>query len=109
MAKTDLGFLGLFEKPRPSAGANQEAFDRFTLGHFGMGMALGAARATWPGILIMAIGWEIIERPMKENIPALFPQATQDSLLNATVDAISMIAGWYVTRKLAKDAPNTTR
>lgn len=77
---------------------NQKPFDRFTLGHFGFGLMMGAVKLTLPGILITAIGWELLERPFKVMTPKLFPVPRQDSFANASVDALSMIAGWYVNK-----------
>jgi len=75
-------------------GINQTAFDRFTIAHFAMGVAMGVAGVPRLAALTVAIGWEIAERPLKRNFREAFPNPSQDSLQNATVDALAMTAGY---------------
>lgn len=73
-------------------GINQAAFDRFTIAHFAIGVTMGVAGVPRLAALAVAIGWEIVERPLKRNFREAFP--SQDSLQNATVDALAMTAGY---------------
>ena len=72
--------------------------DRYTAAHYAAGIVLGAARLPWWAALSLAIGWEIVERPLKREFPDLFPQAIQDSWSNMAGDASSMMAGWATWR-----------
>lgn len=73
---------------------NHNALDRFTIGHAAVGTIMGLARAPWWVALGVAIGWELLERPLKDEFPRLFPHATQDTVANAVVDAAAMVVGW---------------
>lgn len=75
---------------------NYEPIDRFTAAHAAVGFIMGAARVPMPLVVTAAIGWEVIERPLKRRHPSLFPSQTQDSLANATFDTLAMIAGRYL-------------
>lgn len=79
---------------------NGDAFDRFTIGHVAIGVILGLARVPWWAAITIGIGWELIETPLKQRVPRLFPHASADSLINATIDATSMISGWAIMRSL---------
>ncbi len=81
---------------------NYPAFDRFTIGHGAVGVMMGLIRMPWWAALTIAVGWEIVERPMKRNAPALFPNATQDTFQNALVDAAAMMVGWGAMTMLPK-------
>ena len=75
---------------------NYEPIDRFTAAHAAVGFVMGAARVPMPLVITAAVGWEIIERPLKRAHSSLFPSQTQDSFQNATVDALAMILGRYL-------------
>ena len=79
---------------------NYDALDRFTLGHFSVGVILGLARVTPGWAAAVAIGWEFIERPLKDMYPEVFPHSTQDTARNAAVDALAMLAGYGLIRSL---------
>ena len=79
---------------------NGDPFDRFTLAHLAVGGALGYMRLPFALALAAGVGWELIERPLKEIAPELFPNATQDTLPNATGDTFAVLAGWFVASKL---------
>jgi hypothetical protein len=80
---------------------NYALVDRFTIAHGAVGFTLGAARVPLPYAIAIAIGWELVENPLKRNFPGLFPSKTQDSLQNATGDALAMVAGWLAWRSLS--------
>lgn len=81
---------------------NYDLFDRYTVAHFAAGIGLGVARLKWWQALIFAVGWEIVETPLKRAIPGVFPYSSEDTLRNAAGDAIGMMAGWGVWRLLEK-------
>lgn len=74
--------------------------DRYTFAHAGVGAVMGLLRAPWWLAVGAAVGWEIVERPLKEAYPHLFHQATNDTMDNAVTDAAAWIMGWAVTRRL---------
>lgn len=79
---------------------NGDAFDRFTLAHAGVGVALGLLRVPWWAAVGFALAWEIAERPLKDNLPGVFPNATQDTVPNAITDAAAVVAGWALLRHM---------
>lgn len=81
---------------------NFPAVDRFTLAHLGVGVLLGLIGLRWWAAAGTAIGWELIERPLKRRIPELFPHSTQDTLANAATDATAMMVGWGAVRLLRR-------
>jgi len=78
---------------------NGDLFDRFTLAHFGVGVGLGGLTPMplW-GVALVAVGWEVIENPLKDAAPDAFPNPTHDSLGNSVVDAGAMMAGAVLAR-----------
>lgn len=83
-------------------GVNQAPIDRFTLGHFAVGIGLAAAGASPSTALVMAIGWELIEGPLKVRTPAVFPNPSPDSPANASLDAAAMMLGWYLAAEVLR-------
>lgn len=83
-------------------GINVDPVDRFTLVHGAVGFGLGYARVPWWGALMLSVGWEILENPLKEALPWTFPNPSRDSLANSTFDAIGLMGGWYVAKRLRK-------
>lgn len=73
---------------------NYHLVDRYTVAHFATGVGLGVARLQWWQALIFAVGWEIVETPLKRAIPKAFPYHSEDSLANALGDVAGMMAGW---------------
>jgi len=84
----------------PRIGINVDPVDRFTIGPFAVGTLLGLARMPWWGAVAFAVGWEIIEDPLKDWIPGIFPHASHDSFTNSAFDAIAMVSGWAVIQLL---------
>jgi len=74
---------------------NHAPVDRYTLLHALIGLGLGAAGASGPVTAGVAVGWELIERELKESHPEMFPHPSQDTLENAALDAGAVMAGWY--------------
>jgi hypothetical protein len=92
--------MNRLRQPTATFGINHSAVDRFTLAHGALGAAFGFVRAPVWATLVWALGWEIIERPLKDRWPHLFPHATQDTAINSIVDAAAGMAGWWAGEKL---------
>lgn len=81
---------------------NKNIVDRYTYGHFGVGMFIGAWNAPeWLAVLI-AVGYEIIEHPIKQKLSNIFPTKTDESFKNAAMDAVTMYAGYKIVKELCK-------
>ena len=79
---------------------NGDALDRYTIGHFAAGTLLGLGRASFAWTLALAIGWELIERPLKDAYPKAFPHASQDTFANAVFDVVAVVAGWSAIKAI---------
>jgi hypothetical protein len=89
--------------PQPTAAPgtiNGDAVDRFTLAHAAVGGFYGLTGLGWGPVVVLAIGWELLERPLKDAVPQMFPHASQDSATNALIDAAAVIGGWWVVRRI---------
>jgi len=78
---------------------NAEPFDRYTFGHLAAGVLLGLARVPAVPVIALAMGWEVVERSLKNRLPSWFPYSTQDTIENAVVDIAAVLVGWWVFRK----------
>lgn len=97
--------LDVIGNPQRTARNNEVNFhivDRFTLVHFGVGVVLGLIGFKWWAAAGTAIGWEVIERPLKRTIPQIFPHSTQDTFANAAGDATAMVVGWGIVRAMKR-------
>lgn len=79
---------------------NYPVVDRFTLLHAGFGALLSILGASRNQTLAVAIGWELLERPLKRSMPQIFPNSTQDTIANMIGDAIAMKLGYLAMEKL---------
>lgn len=79
---------------------NAELVDRFTLVHAGVGVLLGYVGLSGGVAAAVAVGWELLERPLKDSYPQLFPNPSQDSLPNMIGDSVAMMLGWMAGRRL---------
>ena len=79
---------------------NGDLVDRFTLLHLLAGMALGAAGASVPLALGVGTVWEFVERPLKDRVPVIFPDSSQDTPLNAVGDSLAVALGCALARFL---------
>ena len=77
---------------------NKRAADRFTLAHLAGGWIAGQLGATPGQALVVGIGWELLESPLKSAIPAAFPHASPDTAANALVDAAAFMLGYLLGR-----------
>jgi hypothetical protein len=74
--------------------------DRYTIGHGMIGFLFGLASVPWWLTLTVAVGWEIIENPLKRAVPRIFPVGLPDTLANASVDVAAWMAGYGLARAL---------
>ena len=73
---------------------NYSLVDRFTLVHFAIGTVYGSIGFSFPVVAFLAILWELVENPLKINLPFIFPHPTADTLQNAIGDVCAVILGW---------------
>ena len=85
-----------FRKPPPAKPGeiNYPMFDRFSFVHFAIGVLYYFLGFQFPTAFILAVGWELIENPLKANLPQIFPHATADTIQNAVGDIIAVSSGW---------------
>lgn len=84
---------------------NAPIISHYTLAYAGAGAMLQRLQFKWWEAAAVAVAWEIAQRPLKRQLPNLFPAGEQqDDLLGAVVDAGAMLAGWYVTSRLEEAA-----
>jgi hypothetical protein len=88
---------------------NGDALDRFTLAHYAFGVLLGAGRAPWWSVPLVAVSWEALERPMKRAWPRVFPHSSQDSWPNMIGDALAVLFGWLTFRAVSYVADRRSR
>lgn len=74
--------------------------DRYTIGHFMVGFLGGLRGVPWYWALAGAVGWELIENPLKKAIPEVFPVAVPDTIENASLDVAAWMAGWGAAQLL---------
>jgi len=80
--------------------ANQSALDRYTAGHAAVGVVYGALGLSLLSTAALAVAWEVLENPLKDNFPLVFPQASHDSLANAGADVVAVLVGWAAHRAM---------
>ncbi len=78
---------------------NHAPVDRFTLVHALSGVIAAQLGLKPSTVIVIAIGWEFLERPLKRKYGPLFPHPSQDTFINASLDAGAMIGAYYLTRK----------
>lgn len=80
--------------PAKPGEVNYDFVDRFTFVHFAIGVVYGwlGLSAIWTGVL--AVGWELIENPLKAYAPVVFPHASRDRLRNSIGDTLAVMSGW---------------
>ncbi len=83
----------------------QSVLDRYTVGHAAVGLLCGLAQLPWWGTVTVAIGWELVENPLKDAFPELFPDARHDRYANAAADATAMLAAYALTRAYMRRSP----
>lgn len=84
---------------------DHHAIDRYTAAHAGVGFLMGVCRAPWWLALGTAVGWELVEGPLKRRYPEYFFQPTVDTPENAVVDAAAWVLGWGLGYRLTDPYP----
>jgi hypothetical protein len=93
---------GMRMPPPAKPGEVNHAFvDRFTLVHASIGALYALAGLSAVSACVLALGWELLENPLKAYLPRLFPNATRDTLRNAVGDVLALMCGWTLTHWLA--------
>jgi hypothetical protein len=77
--------------------------DRYTIGHGMIGFLLGLGRVPWWAALGIAVGWELIENPLKRAMPEWFPVGVPDTIENASIDVAAWMAGYGAARLIPRD------
>lgn len=93
----------IHKNPQPLAApnaANGRPFDRFSLLHFAGGAVMGMLDFRPAPALAAAIGWDVLERPLKDFFPQFFPVATQDSPRHVMCDVACVMTGYTVIQAL---------
>ena len=90
-------------RPAQPGEINGSYFDRFTLVHFASGYAFGKLPISNIEALVIAVGWEIIEDRLKEQYPAVFPNASLDTKENALTDAFAFMLAFFISQQKKKE------
>lgn len=80
-------------------GINQDPLDRYTLAHFGSGVVCGLLKVEWWQALLLSLGWDVLERILKDVAPQIWPHPSQDSLQHVAVDTAAWMLGWASARQ----------
>jgi hypothetical protein len=79
-----------------------KAVDPGTFAYFGVGVALGYLRVPWWIVIAGALGWELLERPLRRKMPKVFTHSEQDTAANAVVDVSALLFGSVLARWIVK-------
>ena len=82
---------------------NERFVDRWTAGHFALGMFLAYVKFPFEGTVVVAVGWELIEPILKERFPAIFPHPQVDSNANKVGDVLAVLLGYTLVRILMQE------
>ena len=93
------------------APGEQPVLDRYTVGHAAVGVVYGLTSMPWWAALGLAVAWEVVENPLKDAYPQLFPDAKHDRYENAAVDVVAVMAGFWAIRRAKRShaAPSKRR
>ena len=98
------GLLGFSAEDTPPAAkpgeVNFDMFDRFSFAHLAVGVVYALLGLGPVVVLVLAVGWEVVENSLKACLPAVFPSSTRDTLRNALGDVLSVSAGWAIASYL---------
>lgn len=78
-------------KPRAVCG---RPLDAYTFAHLAAGAAFGVGGLSMGKTLIAAVGWEFLERGLKEMTPNTFKPAVQETFSNSFTDVVAVMLGW---------------
>lgn len=85
---------------RRYAPGEQAVLDQYTVAHGSVGVLYGTlTNMPWWLALTLAVGFEVIENPLKDEFPELFPDAKHDRLPNAAADVAAVMFGFWLGRK----------
>ncbi len=84
---------------RRSRALQTEIVNAWTLGHAAAGLLVGFARVPWWGALLLSVGWEAVEHPLKDQWPDAFPTG-QDTTASSAADVAAFMVGWGIARVL---------
>ena len=79
---------------------NEAPVDRYTAIHALVGASGAQLGLSVMTVIGVAIAWEILETPLKNEFPQLFPSPAPDSLLNSAIDVGAAVAGYCLVRSL---------
>jgi len=91
-----MGTCGPDGRYRPGDG--QPPVDIWTGWHAAIGVAYGAVGVPWEYALSAAVLWEVVENPLKDRLPEIFPDACHDTLGNAVADVAAVMVGYALGR-----------
>ena len=78
---------------------NQPFADRFTLLHLASGFILARLNVSLPHAVALAVIFELAEPSIKENLPQIFPDPSQDSWVNKVGDVLAVALGWWLSKR----------
>ncbi len=78
--------------------ADQAPIDIWTGAHAAVGVFYGALGFPWQYALGAAALWEVVENPLKDRLPQVFPDACHDALANAVADVAAVMVGYALGR-----------
>lgn len=73
-----------------------------------IGFLLGIGRVPWWAALGLAVGWELVENPLKRAAPQLFPVGIPDTIENASLDVAAWMAGYGVAKMIPPERQKET-
>jgi hypothetical protein len=85
---------------RRRSAINRAPVDRFTAAHGALGAAAAIFDVPLPAVMVLAIGWELAEKPLKRRFPGRFPNPTPDTAKNAAWDISATVMGYAAARSL---------
>lgn len=74
--------------------------DRYTLGHLAFGLILGVNGVSTQSAIVLAVLWELIDRPARNIFPMIVPKSTPKSLEYSALNIGATLAGYAATRGL---------
>ena len=75
---------------------NTELFDRFTLFHLLAGYVAKNFGLSLSKTILFSIAFELLESPLKQSNPDLFPHPSPDTPKNMFGDTIAVLVGWQL-------------
>ncbi len=76
----------------------QPLLDRYSVAHAAAGVVYGAVGLPWWWALGAGVFWELVENPLKDRFPEVFPDSCHDTLGNAAGDLLAVMVGYGLGR-----------